>query len=225
MLLLATSCLQGQPLARAALALLALRPDGLQLCPGNHPSPGLEALLRQLDAPIRYHHGFAWDAYRQPVWDKHGLPLVPTSARSLHPPQDPPPEGARAWLARAAAEGWVLEVMPPGWILSDDRDIRDAIELGVRLAVDISHLHILQTQGRLSAQTLRLLLEADTIDEVHVSESDGRLDLHRSFSETTPWLGWAQARARDGVPLVVECYLHRYTRDERRRMLEVVRCT
>lgn len=224
MLLLATSCLQGQPLARAVLSLLALRPDGLQLCPGNHPSPGLRTLLSGLDAPIRYHHGFCWERYRQPVWSDDGQPLVELAARSVHPPRCPPPEGSRAWLARAAAEGWVLEVMPPGWILSDDQDIRDALELGVRLAVDISHLHILRTQGRLSEATLRRLLDADTIDEVHVSDNDGRLDLHRPSTAETPWLPWAQDRGREGVPLVIECYLHRCDDDARRRLMEVVRC-
>ena len=45
MLMLALSCLQGRPMQAAAEDLLGLDPDGLQLTPGNVPTPGFERWL------------------------------------------------------------------------------------------------------------------------------------------------------------------------------------
>ena len=224
MLLLATSCLQGMPLVRACLELLALQPDGLQLCPGHPPSPGLRALLCRVQTRLQTHHGFSWSVPRAPVWDAAGQPLVPLDdRRSLHPPRTLPPQGLEAWLAQAAAARWTLEIMPPGWILSDELAIDAALAHGVSLAVDVSHLHILRTAGRLSAAGTRRLLDAPHISEIHVSESDGRLDLHRALSPDTYGVGWALERTADAVPMVLECYLHRLDDAARRHQIERLR--
>lgn len=216
MRLLASSCLQGQPLARAVFALLRLHPDGIQLCPGHPPSPGLRGLLAQTDLPLRYHHGFSWTAYRQDPWL-----LPPSPDWSLHPPQQTPSDW-RAWLVRQQVLGRVLEIMPPGRFLGADVQIRAALDAGVRLAVDIAHLHILTEQGAISSETRRRLLEAERLAEVHLSDSDGRLDLHRPLTAQTPLLSWARERMVDGVPGVLECYMHRLSPAQRAEQLEMM---
>jgi hypothetical protein len=42
------------------------------------------------------------------------------------------------------------------------------------------------------------------------------------IDERTFGLGWARARLAAGTPVVLECYMHRMTRDERRRQIDVV---
>jgi hypothetical protein len=220
MLLLATSCLQGEPLARACLTLLALGGDGLQLCPGNLPSPGLEALLSRVQTTLRLHHGFTWDARVAPVWDADGAPLLPMAGRSVHPPQTTPTGGLAAWLARAAGEGWVVELMPPGWILSDEGSIDAAMAAGLRLAVDVSHLHILRAAGRLSEAGERRVMDYAHIAELHVSDNDGRLDLHRPTTRESYGVGWARERKSAETPMILESYLHALNNDARKTLLE-----
>lgn len=220
MLLLATSCLQGEPLARACLTLLALGGDGLQLCPGNLPSPGLEALLSRVQTTLRLHHGFTWDARLAPVWDEAGAPMLPMAGRSVHPPQTTPTGGLEGWLTRAAQEGWVVELMPPGWILSDEGSIDAAMAAGLRLAVDVSHLHILRATGALSEAGERRVMDYAHIAELHVSDNDGRLDLHRPTSRESYGVGWARERADAETPMILESYLHTLDQSARRTLVE-----
>ena len=82
MLYLAMSCLQGRPMSAAALDLLALGPDGLQLTPGNAPTPGFLDTLARDGVASRTHHGFHPEAMKQRVWDGrkpggHARTLVP----------------------------------------------------------------------------------------------------------------------------------------------------
>ena len=82
---LALSCLQGRPMQAAAAKLWELGPDGLQLNPGNAPTPGFAAWLDQAGIPSLSHHGFSWQALRQNVWSHSGRCRVGTG--SAHPPQ------------------------------------------------------------------------------------------------------------------------------------------
>ena len=220
MLLLATSCLQGEPLARACLTLLSLGGDGLQLCPGNLPSPGLEALLTRVQTTLRLHHGFTWDDRVAPVWDEAGAPLLPMAGRSVHPPQTVPTGGLEAWLARASTAGWVVEVMPRGWIVSDEASIDAAMAAGLRLAVDVSHLHILRASGRLSEAGERRVMDYAHIAELHVSDNDGRLDLHRPTTRESYGVGWARERTDAETPMILESYLHTLDQNARKTLVE-----
>jgi hypothetical protein len=64
MLVVALSCLQGRPM-RAAFDELVPLGDGVQLTPGNLPTPGFAAHVANAHALV--HHGFAFDARRTPV--------------------------------------------------------------------------------------------------------------------------------------------------------------
>ena len=215
-LLLPTSALQELPLAAAVRALLRLRPDGLQLCPGNLPSPGMRGLL----GGASMHHGFAWEARRVEVWDSAGAPLISLAGRSVHPPDL---DDSDTWLEQHA-DDVVLETMPPGHLLGSGASLERAMDRGARLAVDVSHLHIQWRAGLLSAAVRDRLYDYERVAEIHVSDNDGLHDLHRPPSKASFGAEWARARCEAGVPLVLEAYLHGLDDDARRALVEDWRC-
>ena len=219
MIYLALSCLQGRPM-QTAFDTLAPLADGIQLTPGNVPTPGFALHVARSGVPIRTHHGFAWTTRLRPVWPDDGACL--TAAMSVHPPEG----DTSIWEERMATDHalWPLvEVMYPGEALGDDAAVTRAMDLGVRLAVDISHMHIQRTQGAMSDATWRRLMDYPHIGEVHVSANDGRSDAHRPVTPETFGLDWAKAKSKQGVPLVLECYMHRLDEDARRRQIDIVR--
>lgn len=212
MLFLATSCLQGRPLDRACAELAALD-VGLQLAPGNHPTPGHAPTV-----PTRTHHGFSFTLRRVDVWDAAGRCLV--GADSVHPPRvlaDP----VEAWLERGGFP--VLETMYAGHVLGTGAELDAAMDRGVSLAVDVSHVFLQRAAGTITEATWRRLADYDRVAEVHVSANDGRSDAHRPLAEDTFGLGWARARLRAGTPTVLECYMHRLDERARRRQIALVR--
>lgn len=229
MLFLAMSCLQGRPQMQAYLELLSLGPDGLQLTPGNLPSPGFRAFLRGSPLALRVHDGFAWDAYRAPVFDAGGRILerhegIPWS---LHPPEAAcsggVPDGLEAFLDDAAGRPVIVETMFPGHLLGTGREIDRAMERGALLAVDIAHLHLQEAAGALDAATRRRLEEYEWVAEIHVSASTDRSDAHLPLAPGTPGLAWARERMRAGTPVVLECHMHRLDAAGRRRQVDLVR--
>jgi sugar phosphate isomerase/epimerase len=115
--------------------------------------------------------------------------------------------------------------MYPGYRLGTGVELERAMELGVRLAVDVSHLFIQQTAGVLEDRTLRRVLASAHIVEVHVSQNDGRHDSHRPLRRDSFELGWARERLQHGVPVIYEAYLHVVSEPSRRAQLELVRET
>jgi len=208
MLFVALSCLQGRTQCEAFAELARLPVAGIQLTPGNLPSPGFRELVHAYDRQVRYHHSFSWQHYRAQVYDAAGrTPKLPR-AWSIHPPEAKHPVKFEAWLGGALEVDALCELMYPGYLLGQDAQIVDAIASGLRLAVDISHLHIQRTRGDLSEATLSKLLDYPRIEEVHVSHNLGRADSHLLLQTDTPWLAWARERRRGGVPLVFESRMH-----------------
>lgn len=231
MLLLAMSCLQARTQDAALTDLLELAPDGVQLTPGNLPSAGFRERVAHLTGAVRLHHGFAWQHYRRRVFDGHGDPLMHERARSLHPPRvaarpadrtDRLVVDARRWLPHAAAHDLLLETMYPGHVLGTGAELQLAMDLGIRLAVDVAHLHLQRAAGVLTAAVERRLLCYPRIEEVHVSGNDGRADRHLPLAPDTPGLAWARERIGE-LPVVLECYMHCLSRDERRRQVDLLR--
>ncbi|MBX2798682.1 MAG: hypothetical protein KTR31_13455 [Myxococcales bacterium] len=206
---LAMSCLQGRPMAAAFDALCALQPDGIQLTPGNLPTPSFHDHVHRCAVPTRTHHGFAFDARRQPVWID-GRCVV--SADSVHPTP-----------GMQLPVGPALETMYPGHPLGDDDALQHAMADGLRLAVDVSHAFIGMSQGVLTDRVWRRLMDYDRIVEVHVSANDGRHDTHRPIEPDTFGLDWAREREQAGVPVVLESYFHKLDRGERQRQLDICR--
>jgi hypothetical protein len=188
--------------------LLALGPDGVQLTPGNLPTDGFREAIE--GARTRTHHGFAHDRRRQPVWDG-GRCLVESD--SVHP--------CAEW--REACGAPALETMYPGAPLGTGGDLTWAMDHGVLLAVDVSHLYIQWVQGVLTSEIWRRLQGYDRIAEVHVSANDGKSDRHWPIAETSFGLEWARDRAKAGTPLVLEAYFHRLSKADRRRQVDIAR--
>lgn len=214
LLYLALSCLQGRPMQAAAAELWALEPDGLQLTPGNAPTPGFAAWLTQTGIPSLSHHGFCWQALRQPVWHPTGHCRV--HANSVHPPQTHEVAACHWWQQLEARQDRLplLETMYPGYLLGHGTELDRAMDLGLRLAVDVSHLHIQRHQGVLSEQTLRRLQDYPHIGEIHLSHNAGTHDSHQPLQPDSFGLAWALERSQS-IPLVLECYMHRLTPAER----------
>jgi hypothetical protein len=213
-LYLALSCFQGRRIGDAAATLLALAPGrvGLQLTPGCAPGP------IDVTCALRTHHGFTHRAIRARVWEDGKLMW---RGDSVHPPlQNQTPDG---WLPPADV---VMETMYPGYAdLANGDQIAAAMDSGRWLAVDVAHLEIQTYHGVLANSVLSRLQEYERVAEVHVSTSHEHRDTHARLSTTTPGLEWARARLAAGTPVVLECYMHKLSHEERleqvARMLEV----
>lgn len=218
---LALSCLQGRPMQSAAAELWNLEPDGLQLTPGNVPTVGFGEWISEQGLPTLTHHGFSWKALRRRVWDADAS--CRATADSVHPPQLGEVEAGAWWQHLAAsADLPLLETMYPGHLLGTGVELERAMDLGLRLAVDVSHLYIQQCQGVLSAATLRRLQDYAPIGEIHLSHNQGRHDSHQPLNSDSFGLAWARERGQE-IPLVLECYMHRLDLDQRRAQLALCR--
>lgn len=220
MVFLALSCLQGRPMEAALAALAELKPDGVQLTPGNQPTPDFATRLKKTKLATRTHHGFSFTAFRtRDVWAEDGRCLAKSD--SVHPPMTNAKASERYFEQRPP--DLVLETMYPSYALGSGDELALAMDAQVPLAVDVSHLFIQLTQGVLSDATLKRVLDYDNIREVHVSANDGRRDLHAPLTKRTFGLEWAHERERSGVPLILECYFHRLSPSERARQLALAR--
>ena len=215
MLFVALSSLQGRPMARAFDEIAALE-VGIQLTPGNIPTMGFDDHVSRSGVITRRHHGFSFDARKQATWDASGACLV--SSESVHPPEDG--ECAGDW--RACETLPIIEVMYPGYALGCGDDVERAMTDGLILAVDVSHVHIQRAQGAMDDRVWRRLADYDRIAEVHVSANAGRHDTHDPLHADSFGLAWARERLAD-LPVVLECYMHRLSFDERRRQIDLVR--
>ncbi|HSR98746.1 MAG TPA: hypothetical protein VLM79_16935 [Kofleriaceae bacterium] len=216
MLFVALSSLQGRAMAAAFDELAALG-AGIQLTPGNHPTPGFRAHVAASRVAVRRHHGFSFDTRRGDTW-RDGVCVA--DAESVHPPESGAPW--RAWYETQTARP-MLEVMYPGFELGTGEAIEAAMNAALPLAVDISHVHMQRTQGVMSERTWRRLQDYPAIAEVHVSANDGRHDSHQPLRIDSFGLAWARARLAIGDPVVFECYLHRLSHAERRAQVDLIR--
>jgi hypothetical protein len=212
MLFLALSCLQGGTQQAAYDELAVLEPDGIQLTPGNYPSLGFQ---ERITIPFSFHHGFSW-CERRPVYDAYNMPINIEHNRSIHPPKA---VGSFAdWIDRTPDH--IYETMYPGYFLGNGAELEEAMNRQFRLALDLSHLHIMQQSGAVSKQTVDRLLSYDRVCEVHISHNDGKYDKHQVIRDDTPFLSEIRGRS---VPVVYEAYLHRVSVDDRKRQIDLVR--
>jgi hypothetical protein len=204
MLYLALSCFQSRRMSDAARTLVALAPGrvGLQLTAGCAPSP------IDVDCPTRTHHGFCRQALRARVWD--GGTLL-WHGDSIHPP--PQREVPDDWQP---PDDVVLETMYPGYAaLANGNQIAAAMDAGRWLAVDVAHLGIQMHHGILDKPVLRRLLDYERVAEVHVSTSREDRDTHSKLTDTTWGVDWARDHLARGTPVILECYMHKLSEEER----------
>jgi hypothetical protein len=221
MLYLALSCLQGREMLSAARELLGLGVNGIQLTPGNVPTPGFQEWLERQQVSTRTHHGFHLKALKRRVWSKEADCLV--NADSVHPPQIK--DGiAETWKQKAERGDYdrLLETMYPGYCLGCGEELSWAMDLGLKLAVDVSHIHIQLCQGVLDESVWHRLQAYDRIGELHVSANNGLADIHQALTKETFGLDWVRDRSSDGTPVILECYMHRLSDVQRREQIELV---
>jgi hypothetical protein len=59
------------------------------------------------------------------------------------------------------------------------------------------------------------LLSYERVAEVHVSTSREARDTHAKLSASTWGIEWARARLEAGTPVILECYMHKLSDEER----------
>jgi hypothetical protein len=209
MLLLALSCLQGCSTASAASELLELGVDGLQLTPGCAPSIGFKESLTGVT--YKTHHGFSWVALRKSVWSSSNELL--TNPDSVHPP--------KCYVDLTKYQEQVFEVMYPGYYLGSGSEVELAMEQGVYLAVDISHVFIQVSSGAMSLSTWSRLKCYGRVKEIHVSANNGTSDLHKPITKDSFGLSWLGDRRE--LPVVLECYMHRLSKSERLEQIKLIK--
>jgi len=230
MLYLTLSCFQGREVLPAAQELLRLEIDGLPLTPGNFPSVGFKEWLPQQKILIRTHHGFNWQGLRQRVWDSKANCLV--SADSIYPPQiksNATQAGIeKIWQQKAEQGNYqniLLETIYAGYLLGSDREINWAMEIGLNLAVDVSHIYIQLCQGSLNFSTWQRLQEYPNIGKFHLSANNGNGDIHQPLTKDTFGLDWVRDRSANNleIPIILECYMHRLTFTERQQQVKFLK--
>lgn len=223
-LYLALSCLQGRPMGSSFDDLAALT-GAIQLTPGNHPTPNFTAT--KAGVRTRQHHGFDFTLRKREVWSSDARCLV--GSDSVHPPMSKT-EAAKTITSKIGLGSWLeafrfdlptplLETMYPDYLLGSGEEIELAMEIGVSLAVDVSHVFMQIAQGVITDATWKRLSEYPHIGEVHLSANDGRHDLHAPLTTRTFGLAWAQAKLEEGTPVVLECYMHRLSNDQRKQQI------
>lgn len=208
------------------------RVAGLQLTPGNLPSPGFRERICDFvheGAIVRVHEGFSYTHYRRrPLSDR----LVPVAIRrdqSIHAPRKAPRSRRDAgpfadwesWRSTVLAHDLLVETMYPGHALGCGEELDDAMDHQVRLAIDIAHLSIQRDAGVLTARTLDRVLQYEHVEEVHVSHSQMGKDTHSPLVATTPFLGWARERISE-LPVVLESYWHKQSLDQQLEQLALL---
>lgn len=109
-----------------------------------------------------------------------------------------------------------METMYPGYAaLANGDQIAAAMDAGRWLAVDIAHLDIQMFHGIIDNSVLNCLLHYTRIAEIHVSASHDSRDTHARLSDTTWGLEWARAQLALGTPVILECYMHKLSHEER----------
>lgn len=225
-LYLALSCLQGQPAAASFDALVALGADGIQLTPGNVEFADFRDHVEKSGVPHSFHHSFDWIRTRRLPWNASGTVCMCLEGASVHPPVNNAQDGwLRHWIANTGGRR-VLETMYPSadsYPLASEAELDEAMERGVHLAVDVSHLWIQRCAGALSDEGFERIKKYEHVEEIHVSANMGRHDTHQMMSESTFGLGWAREKMQDGMIVVAECFMHRLSQEERVAQVALVR--
>jgi hypothetical protein len=131
-----------------------------------------------------------------------------------------------AWWKRLQAGDYhhlILETMYPRYYLGNSDELAAAMDLELQLAVDVSHIYIQLCQGSLSDTVWRRLQEYEYIREFHLSSNTGASDIHRPIDKNTFGYGWVKERALS-IPVILECYMHCLSNEERTGQIELINC-
>lgn len=218
-LYLALSCFQGQEQLEAYNKLLKLKPDGIQLTPGNKVSSGFK---NYQTIPYRLHHTFSWTKVKEPIYDNNGkICREILENQSIHPPVIKDYKNTfKFWLSQITTE--IIELMFPTYYGGNDEEINAILDANFKIAVDISHLFICKTKSSISDNTLKRILNYQNILEIHISQNTGSRDSHDPINKKCPFIDWASERGQE-IPLIFESYLFRLSEKEQLNQVELVK--
>jgi hypothetical protein len=218
-LYLALSCFQGQEQIEAYNKLLKLKPDGIQLTPGNKVSANFK---EHQTIPYRLHHAFSWTKVKDPIYDNTGkICRKVLSNQSIHPPVIKDYKNTfKFWLNQLTDE--IVELMFPTYYGGNEEEINDILDNKQKIAVDISHLYICQKKSTITEATLRRIFNYSNISEIHVSQNDGTRDSHSPITKDCPFISWAKEKAQD-TPIVFESYFLKISEKEQLQQVNLVR--
>jgi hypothetical protein len=83
------------------------------------------------------------------------------------------------------------------------------------LAVDVAHLDIQIFHSILAKSVLQRFLNYERVAEVHVSTSHEHRDTHAKLFTFSWGIEWARAHLAAGTPVILECYMHKLSHEER----------
>ena len=253
-LYLALSCLQGQEIISASEELLSLNPYGLQLTSGNKFNKNINYFEWLNENKVKYqtHHNFSFsqsinqDLYEVVEYEEDFYSFNVCVVDSLHPPLYKRFKDYSKKIINQAFydflevtcdneellenndEQLCFEIMydPKEYPLSDDDSINYIMDLKNPIALDISHLNILNKQGHINKKTLNRLLEYDKIEEIHISDNDGKRDSHHYISKDTYLLkDWVKERYNDNkdIPIILECFMQRMNQEQRQNQIDIIK--
>lgn len=205
----------------ASETLLDLGNYGLQLTPGNAPTPGFETWLASHAIPIRSHHGFDYHKLRHTVWDETGNCLVHSD--SVHPPKYTHPT-SHFWFDKLEKQHYqniIFETMYPEYLLGNGDDLNRAMQLKTPLAVDISHIYIQLEQGSLEKSIWNKLQNYEYIKEIHLSANQGCIDNHQPLQSNSFGLAWAKEHL-SSLPVILECYMFKLSKEQCLSQIDVI---
>lgn len=224
---LALSCLQQRPMQQAFDQLSELSPDGIQLTPGNFPTKNFENYVKQSSLEIKTHQGFSFTSRVSKVWSDfgpHDHPKLLVDSDSVHPPVV-----ARYQRLDYRKYNTTIEIMYPSkhhYDLQDTETISKAIDNGTPLAVDVSHLNIINNYYTNSCTDYFLdkLFNYSNLKEIHISSNQGRYDTHQPITKDSYLVRDAVKIAnKRNIPIIVECYMHKLDNKQRRDQLDLIR--
>ncbi|MCO7223024.1 hypothetical protein [Pleionea sp. CnH1-48] len=117
----------------------------------------------------------------------------------------------------------VLEVMYPGYWLGCFEEIQMAMSLNKPLAIDVSHLYIQLNAGVITQEQINRIYDYHKVSEIHVSSNNGKRDNHMPIDQSTYGLDWSRERAKDGIPVVLECYMHKLSHEQRTQQINLLK--
>ena len=195
--------------------LMSLSPDGIQLTPGNVPLSDFKEKFLDKNIPYLVHHGFEWDRIKRKVWE--GNTCVAMEGATVHPPTRPL---TSEWMEQDRS----FETMYGSYGMGTgegEGSVTEAMRANLPLVVDVSHIFIQLEQGAMEMKTWESLQDYDNIVEVHVSTNQGRHDTHQPMTEDGSFgFMWAKEKMREGTPLVVECYMHKLSQEQRSQQVD-----
>ena len=219
MFYLALSCLQGLASKEVLETYIELQKEtikfGIQLTGGNIPYLNLQEDLERNNIPHKVHHNFDWNTKLVPVWNNEGK-LLKFDSDSIHPPFKNKVKDQDFWnnsVNDCIENNIALEIMYKEYFLGNTNEINRILDTNIPIALDVSHLNLMRVQKLIDSDTINRLLNYSNISEIHVSHNQGYRDSHELMNKDTYLLDWA--KERKDIPLVLECYFHKLTKEQR----------